>query len=260
MMVQFWRVFRAEVFKALRSRVFYAGPILMLVIAGAAAAYTLASGGVLDYTYIAFTTQAGYGVPVLLLVLLYSAWLVSSETHERTVRVVLTRGAGRFDFLSAKYALAFSYGLVLLVVLSAATWFAAWVHGGLGGVTFGGEVIYSAREMGRAYWLGMALALFPLAAAVAFGLLISTVLPSPAAAMTAVIMLWVGLEAMKYPVGMEWAIFWTYWPTPWLLFSNRCEALPLDILPEVRACALVSVLWSAVCGGLAWLSFRGRNL
>lgn len=260
MTARVFRAFRAEASKALRARGTYAGPAVLAAAAAASAGMTLAQGVPLGYAYIAYATGISYGLAGLPLILAYASTGIAGDVHSGSVRLMLTRPLKRYEYVLGKFLLAYVYGLALLLASAAAAWGAAAWFGSIGGVAYGGEVVYTAREMQLAYLGGAALSCAPAAAATAYGLLWSAALRSPAAALAGSVGSWVILDAVKYPLGIDRALFWSYWTFPWEDFRSRSDALPFDGGEHALLTLAVSGAWFLVCLSAAAAVFQRRNL
>jgi len=249
-----------EAVKALRSPVFYAGPAVILLALLTVVVVRVEQGATFDYAFIAFATTTAMGVPALVAVLAQSSSAIASETQSGTIRTVLVRPIGRVEWLFGKWIFAVMYGLLLLILTAAVAWNIAWLSGGLGGVVFGGEVVYTGREMTRAYLLSALLTLAPISGVTALGIAISTLMRTSGAAVGAAVGAWLVLDAVKYPLHIAPAIVWTYWDVPWQAFQDRCDALPPPESTAMAATAGVPFLWAVVALGAAVILMRRRSL
>lgn len=259
-MVRTLRAFRAEGSKTIRSWGAYAGPAILVAAVATAAGINLAQGTPLGYAFIAYAMGISYGFAGLPLILGFAAVGASGDVHSGAVRLMLTRPLRRHEYLLGKFLLAFAYAVSLLILSAAATWGVAACVGVLGGVAYGGEVVYTAREMALAYMRGACLALAPAAAAAAYGLLWSTATKSPAGALAGAVGSWLALDAVKYPLGIDRALFWSYWTFPWEDFRSRSDALPFDGGENVLLTLAVSGAWFIASLAAAVAIFQRRNL
>ncbi|MCC6144523.1 MAG: ABC transporter permease subunit [Candidatus Hydrogenedentes bacterium] len=240
-----WRIYTAftvELGKALRRKTTYAAPLLVVAAVALTLAYEpISRDGVSDYAFIAYVTPLALDSVGLILLLLFSASLVSPELGSGNIRQILVRPLLRHEYLIAKFLLGCTYATVLTVAVGVLSWAAAAGFGEVRGVTFGGELVYSWWEMLRAYLYGAALGLLPLSAAVAFALFISTVTRSTAAAMTLVIGLWIVVDLLKYRFGVARFLFSSYIEQVWQVFILRCDGINESWMPMVFYCAGSSI-------------------
>jgi ABC-type transport system involved in multi-copper enzyme maturation permease subunit len=128
-------------------------------------------------------------------------------------------------------------------------------------VSYGGELIYTGGELFRAYALGLLVQLLPLFATVSYGVMVSTLTRSPAAAITATVGLWLLLDTVKYPLGVAPYLFTSYFETPWQPFVARVSNdLATAWFPDAGYCLGISAAYGLVFMATALIAFQRRNL
>lgn len=256
-----WRAFRVEAAKALRMRFTYVGPVLVaLTVAGASLAHPLARDGHGDYGFIAYATGLGLNLLGLLLLVTYCAGTVSTELGRGTARLLLVRPLLRSEYLAAKLLFGMAYAAALVLVAGVASWSLALGFGDLRGVSLGGELMHTGGEMILAYLAAAALSLFPLWAAAAYAVMISTLTRSSGAAIGSAVGVWLVVDVLKYPLGAAPYLFSTHMGAPWALFASRADGLPVHGYPDVIWCVGTSAVWTAVFAAVAALVLQRRNL
>lgn len=258
------RVFRAylfEMYKAIHYPYTLFGPALvLLVVLSAPLLHPMSKDGVSDYGFIAYVTPVALNFLGFLLLLIYCAGLVSSELGSGTIRQVLVRPVRRHEFLIAKLLSGMTYAVLLTGVAAVSSWTVAWILGDLVGVNFGGELLYTREQMSNAYLMGTALSLLPQWAGVSYAILLSTLTRSPVAAASTAAGLWIAVDLVKYPLGIEPFLFSTYLEKPWTVFASRCNAIDTPWFPMVWYCAGSSLAVFVVCAAAAMLVLHRRNL
>lgn len=251
-----------ELQKAARLRVTYVGPML---VAGAVLATLLQTpldrDGVSDYRFVYDATTIALDMLGLLLVVIFCSGLIASELGRGTIRTVLVRPLRRFEFLLAKLLMGLTFGTVLLALAGTASWGLALIFGEVHGVEYGGESLYSGTGMAGTYIAAAAFSLFPLLALVAYALLMSTLNRSAAAAIGWSIGIWLLLDMVKNPLGIQPFVFSTYLE-PWQVFAQRCDGFPeMGWMPEdALLLVLVSVVWTAGLVAAAAAVLQRRSL
>lgn len=254
------RAYQFEMYKALHFRYTLLGPALvLLVVLCAPLLYPIGRDGVSDYGFIAYTTPVALNFLGFMLLLIYSAGLISTEIGSGTIRQVLIRPLRRHEFVFAKLMTGMSYALLLTLLVSGATWLLAVLLGELTGVHYGGELIFTQQEMSKAYFLGGLLSLPPQWAGVAFALLLSSLTRSPLAAATGTVGLWIVLDLVKYPLGIEQFVFSTYLEKPWSIYISRCDGIDSYWFPMTWYCLGVPGITFLVFTLLTLLVMRRRN-
>ncbi len=226
MMPRVLNAYRIELIKALRSRATFVGPaLLLLLMAGALFVHPVVRDEKSDYDFIAYAVPSAINVLGILLILSHSAASVSGELSSGTIRLVLVRPLRRGEFILAKSLAGFSYAALITALAASSAWTAAWVLGDLTGVRFGGDVLYTDRDMRVAFLIATGLNLPPQFAAVAYAVFVSTCIRNPASAVIVAIGTWILVDAVKYPLGIAPYVFSSYLDSSWQPFSERCMGI-----------------------------------
>ncbi len=261
MLRRIWIAYKLELAKAIRLKFSYAGPLLVILAVVATAVVNAPDkDGLNDYGYVAHATGIALDMLGLVLVLTYCAGLVSSELGAGTIRTVLVRPIRRTEFLAAKVLLGMTYAVLITATAAVFSWGVALVFGDLSGVSYGGEVIYTAGRMRNAYLMGMLLMLAPLFAAVNYAIMISTVTRNTAAAIGSALGIWIALDIVKHPLGIAPYLFTSYFETPWAVFTGYCDVLEVSWFPDARNCLLASAVSTGVFAAVASYVITNRNL
>ncbi len=261
MMRRIWTAFIVEVLKALRQRHTLLGPLLvMAAVTAAALAHPMARDGRSDYDFVALATPATLNLLGFLLLLVWSACLISPELGSGAVRLFLVRPVGRGEYVAAKFMAAAGYAALLTAVTGLCAWTLAAALGELHGVDFGGELLHTREAMLSAYALGALLSLLPMWAGASCALFFSACTRNTGAAVTLSIGSWLALDLAKHPLGVEAWVFTTYLEAPWQVFVNRCDGLPASWTPMAWQCAAASLpVMAAALAGAVLVTSR-RNL
>lgn len=259
-MVRIGRAYLFEMYKAIHFPYTLLGPVLvLLVVLCAPLLYPVARDGVSDYGFIAYVTPLALNFLGFLMLLIYCAGLVSTESGNGTVRQALLRPLHRYEYVLAKLLNGMTYALILTLVVSVSSWMMVFVLGDLVGVNYGGELLYSKEEMSLAYMGGMLLSLAPQWAGVSFALLLSTLTRSPLVAASAATGIWIVLDLVKHPLHIAPYLFTTYLEQPWSVFIGQCDGLPVNWFPMVWYCLASSMaVFFGCAGGAVWVVQR-RN-
>jgi len=252
------RVFRCECSKAFRRPSTYAGPFVVLVIVLTVTLARYGESAPLSYAHIADASSAALNLGGLALAIAFGAMLVSPEVQSGTIRLLLVRPATRLDVLLGKYLLGLAHVFMMLAMAYVAAWAVVAVLGDLAGVTRGGTIIYTQRDMRMSFLLGAGLSILPLATATAFALLVSVIVRSGAGAVITALALWLVADVVKYPLGIEAAVFTTYVETPLRLFSQRANGLEGVWTPEVYYAAGVCSVTLVACLAAAGVIFQRK--
>ena len=260
-MGRIWNAYKVELTKAGRSRYTWLLPLLLIAaVCLMPLAQPFSRDGAADYRFIAYATRAAVNILGLIMLVAYSAALVSTEVASGTACMSLLRPLRRHEFVAAKLLLAFTYAALIGVIAGAASWMVAALFGDLPGVSYGGEAVYSNVSMLRAYLLGLLLALFPLCSSAAYGVMVSSMTRSTGAAVGSAVGIWVVLDVVKYPLRIAPFLFSSWVEAPWNVFAGRADGLDPEWLPDAAPIVVVSVVWTAVFSTAAAFSVWRRNL
>jgi ABC-2 type transport system permease protein len=255
------RALRVELLKAAHTKTAVVGPLLLiLVVLSLPRVHGLEADGRSDYGFIAYATQLALNLVGLFLVLMFTASLIASETGSGSVRTVLVRPIRRGEFMAAKFLTGAAYAAAILAAAALPAWILAAAFGDLSGVSYGGEMLHTNLEMLQAYALGALAALLPLLAAVAYGLMMSTIAAGAGRAMAAAVGIWLVVDAIKYPLGIDAFLFTSYMEAPWRVFSDRADGLAAEWWNSLRWCAATSVAWTIAFLGVSHAVFVRRDL
>ena len=219
-------LFVVELIKAVRLRLTYLGPVLVLLtVVVAPLAYPIQRDQAGDYGFIAYAVQLLLNNLGFFVVLVYCSSLVSGEIGTGTIRSILVRPVRRREVLIAKFLIGMSYATTLTVIAAALAWGLAFTLGDLSGVYYGGEVVYTNREMQSAFISALLLGLLPQYAAVAYAMLISTCVRNATSAVGFSVGIWLFVDTVKYPLNIPQLFFSSYTESSWRGFIDRANGL-----------------------------------
>ncbi len=182
---QFAPLLRNEIAKAARRKLPYFGifalallSVVVYFIAGRLSNAAAANA----WGYVGFSMQMLFTDIGPIFMIVFAAMLLSEETGAGTIRPALAAPVHRWEFYLAKAVT----GLLYMMVFSAAALLfsavLAGIHYGFGAVGDSSGVVYSRNHALHELLVGYALSWIPLAALVMYGLLISTLIRTPGAA------------------------------------------------------------------------------
>jgi len=242
---------RNEVAKAARRKLPYFG----IFAVGLLCVIIYFVGGQLNSTatanawgYVGFSMQMVFTDLGPIFIIVFAAMLVAEETGTGTIRAALAAPVHRWELYLAKAVT----GLFYMMVLSAAALLfsaaLAVIHYHFGAVGDSLGVVYSRKQALQELAVGYALSWIPLGALVMYGLLISTLIRSPGAAVAAGISTLFLIDFTKHLVGLDPYIFTRYITYPWLNLLQIAQGMDYQWRPEV---------WRmmTLCGVSAFVTF-----
>lgn len=272
MITRILNAYIVELIKAARLPFTYIAPVLVvLAVIAAPLAYPVSRDQMSDYGFAAYAVQMSLNILGFLMVLLYCANLIASETASGTIRSVLLRPIYRREFFIAKALMGLSFATLISVFAGTAAWCMVFLIGDLAGVYYGGEMIYTDGQMRLAYVQALALGLLPLYAGVSYALLISVLAKNTTTAVGTAIGLWVFTDTIKYPLNVAPYLFSSYLESPWTSFIHRANAIETPLVGDLNLAGseflrrlvdtgvLPSVLTMLLCFSLGLYVFSRKN-
>jgi ABC-2 type transport system permease protein len=248
-------VYKWEILKLLAQKRTYLGlgaamaiPLAFVIV------LTLQRGGPSDIPLGRYIRQTGLATPFVVLFFM-SIWafplitalvagdIVAAESHNGTLKTILTRSRDRGEIYAGKIAAAFTYAVVAVFAMGLVALVAASIAWGLHPLTS-----LSGTTVGTAHGLGLlaatlAIYAWPMAGIAAFGVLLSTVTRNSAASVVGTLLFALLMQLLGVLPGTE--------PIRPYLLGTQFDAwhgflrTPADWVPVVRAlwvCALYATI------------------
>ena len=183
--------------------------------------------------YVGFSMQIVFTDIGPIFIITFAAKLVADEMGAGTIRAALAAPVHRWELYLAKAVI----GLFYMMVLSAAALLfsvaLARIHFHFGAVGDSAGVVYSRNQVMQQFLLSYALSWIPLSALVMYGLLISTAVRNPGAAVTVAISTMFIVEFTKHLAGLDPYIFTRYITYSWLNLLQIAQGMDYQWRPEV---------------------------
>jgi ABC-2 type transport system permease protein len=233
---QFVPLLRNEVTKAARRKLPYFGILavgLLCVIIHFVAGSLSNAATANAWGYVGFSMQLVFTDIGPIFIIVFAAMLVAEETGTGTIRAALAAPVYRWELYLAKAVT----GLLYMIVLStAALLFSAAlakIHYRFSAVGDSFGVVYGRNQAVHELLVSFALSWIPLSALVTYGLLISTVVRSPGAAVAVSISTLFLIDFTKHLVGLDPSIFTRYVNYSWLALLEIAQGMDHQWRPEV---------------------------
>lgn len=210
--------------------------------------------------YVAFSMQCLFADIGPLFVIVFSGMLLSEETGNGTIRAALAAPVYRWELYLAKAVTGLAYTLVLSLAALVFSIALAKLHYHFGAVGDSFGVVYSPALALRQFLFGYLLSWIPLLALAMYGLLVSTLIRSPGAAVAVGISTIFILDFTKHLVGLDPYIFTRYIGYAWTTLSQVAQGMEFQWQPEVWRMAAVSGASSAAAFGLGLTIFVKEDL
>jgi ABC-2 type transport system permease protein len=263
MSTQFLPLLRNEVAKAARRKVPYFGVfvigllcVIIYFVAGSLSSAATANA----WGYVVFSMQLVFTDLGPICIIVFAAMLVAEETGSGTIRAALAAPVHRWELYLAKAVTGLLYMLVLsaaALVFSAAM---AKIHYHFGAVGDAYGVVYSRNQALKEFLVGYGLSWIPLSALVMYGLLISTMIRVPGAAVAVGISSLFLIEFTKHLVGLDPYIFTRYITYSWLTLLEFAQGMDYQWCPEVWKMVALSGVSAVVTFGAGLIIFVRQDL
>ena len=227
--------------------------------AGADVIFEGESQAATGYYFLLISNQTIISFVGVILILIFSALLISSETASGTLHMNLISPISRLEFLTAKLITGFSFSFlfVLSVCLPALT---------IGGLRFGygsyieaGLVIFTRWEIFKNIIFCYLLLLIVLLAYVSYGLLISVLTRNTGFAIGMSVGGVLFLDLVSERLKISRYIFQSYVETPFNIVRSATEGFSIIWKPGVLNCLGVSLAWIITCFVLAIFIFSKKD-
>jgi ABC-2 type transport system permease protein len=263
------RVYKWELLKLLAQKRTYLGlgaamavPLVFVVV------LTIQTGGPNDIPLGRYIRQTGLATPFVVLFFM-SIWafplitalvagdIVASESHNGTLKTILTRSRDRGEIYAGKVAATFTYTVVAIVAMALVGLVAASIAWGFHPLTsLSGTTVSAAHGTGL---LAATVAIYawPMAGIAAFGILLSTITRNSAASVVGTLMWALLMQLLGVLPGTE--------PVRAYLLGTQFDAwhgflrTPADWVPVVRA-LWVCALYVAIPLFAGYLVFLRRDV
>ena len=260
---QFLPLLRNEVAKAVRRKVPYFGIflvgllcVIIYFVAGALNNAATANA----WGYVVFSMQLVFTDIGPICIIVFAAMLVAEETGSGTIRAALAAPVHRWELYLAKAVTGVLYMMVLsaAALLLSAALASINYHFGAVGDSFG--VVYSGNKAMQEFLVGYALSWIPLSALVMYGLLISTMIRSPGAAVAVGISTLFIIDFTKPLVGLDPYIFTRYINYSWLTLLQVAQGMDYQWRPEVWKMIALSGVSAVVTFSAGLIVFVRQDL
>jgi ABC-type transport system involved in multi-copper enzyme maturation permease subunit len=260
---QFMPLLRNEIAKAARRKLPYFGILavgLLCVIIYFVAAQLSNTATANAWGYVGFSMQLVSTDISPIFIVVFAAMLLAEETGAGTIRAALTAPVHRWEFYLAKAVT----GLLYMIVLSAAALLfsaaLAGIHYHFGAVGDSFGVVYSRNHALQQLLVSYALSWIPLSALVMYGLLVSTVVCSPGAAVAVGISTLFLIDFTKHLMGLDPYIFTRHINYSWLTLQQVAQGMDYQWRPEVWKMITLSGVSAVVTFGAGLILFVRQDL
>jgi ABC-2 type transport system permease protein len=260
---QFLPLVRNEIAKAARRKLPYFGLLavgLVCVITYYVASQLSNAASANAWGYVGFSMQIVSSDIGPIFIVVFAALLLAEETGTGTIRAALAAPVHRWELYLAKAVTGLFYMIVLSIAALLFSAVLASIRYSFGAVGDSFGVIYSRTQAMQSLLAGSALSWIPLGALVMYGLLISTIVRSPGAAVAVGISTLGLVDLTKHLVGLDPYIFTRYINYPWMALQQIAQGMDHQWQPEVWKMIALSGVSAVVTFGAGLFLFVRQDL
>lgn len=148
--------------------------------------------------YLMFARAASNGLTLGgIMLLLYASMIVANEGNWKTFKTIMLRPHRRTTWIAGKFTLLLMMSLAVVGAVAGMSALAAGIVGDYGDIAEEGYVIFEAAFMRRSSFVTLGLAILPMMALAAFGLVVSTMTDHTGIATSGALGAYIVLEVMK---------------------------------------------------------------
>jgi ABC-2 type transport system permease protein len=262
-MSQFVPLLRNEVAKAARRKLSWFGILavgLACVICYFIAGQLSSTATANAWGYVCFSMQIVFSDIGPVFILTFAAMLIAEETGAGTIRAALAAPVHRWELYLAKAVTGLLYMMVLSVAALLFSTALAKIHYHFDAVGDSFGVVYSRNQAMQELLVGYVLSWIPLCALVMYGILISTIVRTPGAAVAVSISTLFIIEFTKHLAGLDPYIFTRYITYSWLTLQQIAQGMDYQWRPEVWKMIELSGVSSVVIFAAGLLIFVRQDL
>jgi len=195
------------------------------------------------YSYMLFSLQTISTTIMPLLLLLFSANMITSEKIFGTIRNILVVGCSKSQFLFSKVITCLIFQIFIMVMAMLTTIVIAYFNFGFGNISEDGIIILSCHQFWFQFIFAYSLLALVLFAVTTFGIMLSTFCRNSASAITSAIGIYIMLESVKSKLHIENLIYSSYIEYPLNVVSELVEGFHAAWGPKLLYLIFISTLW-----------------
>jgi ABC-type transport system involved in multi-copper enzyme maturation permease subunit len=256
-------LFRNEITKAGRRKLPYFGFLAVGLLCGIiyfVASQLSSAASANGWGYLAFSMQCVFADIGPVFILVFSAMLLAEETGTGTIRAALAAPVHRWELYLAKAMVGLCYTLLLSAAALLYSAALGKIHFQFGPVEDSYGVISSGGRVFGEFLLAYALSWMPLAALSMYGLLISTLVRTPGAAVAVSISSLFLIDFTKHLVGLDPYVFTRYLGYSWNNLQLLAQGMDCQWQPEVWRMLALCGAYAVAAFGAGLLVFAKEDL
>lgn len=195
------------------------------------------------FLYLIAAVQTTFNFIGIMVLLIFSSSMISSEVEKKTVRNILIRPVSRLNFFLGKAVAGLIFQEVLILVAVITGVLAGMIYFGFSDLVENGVVLYTKRQIITNFLFACLITSLPLFAVTSYGLLISSFVDSTPGAVGLSIGSFIMLDIAKEKLGFAPYFFSSYIGTPFAVINDMVQGFYFTWTPRIYYCVGVSVIW-----------------
>ncbi|MGA2244707.1 MAG: ABC transporter permease [Verrucomicrobiota bacterium] len=254
---------RNEIAKAVRRKFshfgfFIVGFVCVIIYFAAGQISSAATANAWGYVGFSMQMLSSHIGPIFIVT--FAARLMSDETGSGTIHAILAAPVNRWELYVAKAAVGWLYMAAVSVVALVVSMALASIHYRFGEVADVAGVVYGRNDALREFLLSCGLSWPPLSALVMFGLLVSTLIRTPGAAVSVAISILFVMDFTKHLLGLDPYVFTRYLDYSWLVLQQLAQGMDYQWRPEVWKMGALCAVSALVAFGAGLAVFVRQDL
>jgi len=211
------------------------------------------------YLFLLISSRTIINMFGVILILIFSSLLISSEASSGTIQAVLVNPISRFEFYVSKIVIGMVFSLLILGTIFLASFIIAKINFTFGDYIENGITIYTQNEIFLNFSLCFLLLLFPIFAICIFGLLISTLTKNIGLAIGVSIGSIIIFDILKERLDISHFLFQSYIENSFELAQNLIDGFKINWFPNVFYCIGVPGIWMILMFVIGYFIFSRKN-
>jgi len=233
----------------------------MSVLSGIGANYLFLERSEIGSGYLFFLISSRTVINMfgVILILIFSALLISSEVSSKTIQSVLVNPISRFEFYVSKIIIGMVFSVLIVATILLVSFIIAKINFTFGDYVENGITIYTQNEIFMNLSLCFLLLLLPIFAICIFGLLISTLTKNIGLAIGVSIGSIIIFDILKERIDISHFLFQSYIENSFELAQNLIDGFKINWIPNVINCIAVPGIWMILMFVTGYFIFSRTN-
>ncbi len=211
------------------------------------------------YFFLLISTQTALNFLGVLLILIFSSILISSEASSRTLQMMMVNPVSRLELFLSKIiaGMIFSFLLLLSIVITSLIF--GGIHFGYGDFVEKGLILFTKSQIFLEIFYCFLIILFPLLAFSCYGLLISVITNNVAYAIGVSVGTIIFLDIIRERLNLSPYLFQSYIETPFKIVKSITEGFKVNWKPEIFYCIGIPLIWAIGCFSIGIFIFVRKD-